>query len=140
MEADVGSTDGRGEVGDPERREVVGVDRAIEVGPRHLHDLFVGSAEGVQDRDGLVAARLVDGQLDVGQHPVGVRVRYEQRATFAGGGCGELVAVDEADAGVDRIDPEARPGDVEERHRREDDQVDVVVLAQVPHGAFEHER
>ena len=119
---------------------MVGVDRAIEVDPRHLDDLFVGGAEGVQDRDGFVADGFVDGELDVGEHPVGVGVRHEQGTALAGGVGGESVAVDEADAGVDRIDTQASPGHVEERHRRQHDEFDVVGLAEVLHGAFEHQR
>ncbi len=118
---------------------MVGVDRAVEVGPGGFHDLFVRRAEGLQDGDGLVAGRLVGGQLDVGQHPVGVRVGHQQRPGFASGCGGELVAVDQAGAGFDRVDTEARPGHVEERHRRTQVAVDVVTGAEVAHRAFEHE-
>ena len=37
-----------------------------------------------------------------------------------GRGGGELVTVDQPDAGLDRIDAERRVRDVEERHRRQD--------------------
>ena len=42
----------------------------------------------------------------------------QHRAGVAGGRGREVVAVDEADAGFDRVDAEAGPGDVEERQRR----------------------
>ena len=42
---------GRGELRDPQRREVVGVDLAVEVGPRHLGDRLVGQAEALQHGD-----------------------------------------------------------------------------------------
>ena len=74
-----------------------------------------------------VAGGAVDGELDVRQHPVGVGVGDEQRAAFAGGRGGELVAVDEPDAGLDRVDAEPGVGDVEERHRRQDLELDVRV-------------
>ena len=74
------------------------------------------------------------------QHPVGVGVGDEQRTAFAGRRRGEVVTVDEADARLHRVDAEPGPGDVEERHGREDDEVDVVALAQEADRAFEHER
>ena len=46
---------------------------------------------------------------------------------IAGCGGGEVVAVDEADARLHGVDTEAGPGDVEERHGRKDDEIDVVV-------------
>jgi hypothetical protein len=110
---------GAREVRDPERGEVVGGDVRSSSAQVVRVDPLVGRAESLQDRDRLVAGGAVDGELDVGQHPVGVRVGDEQRAAFAGGGGGELVAVDEPDAGLDRIDAESGPGDVEERHRRQ---------------------
>ncbi len=140
VEAHVRSADGRAEVRDPERREVVRVDRAVDLGPRGVDDAFVGGAECVQQRDRFVTGCLVDGELDVRQHPVGVRVGDEQRTALAGGRRGELVTVDQADTGLDRIDAESRPGHVEERHRRSDVAVDVVTCEQVPNRALEHER
>ena len=139
VETDVGGADRSREGRDPQRGEVVGVDAAIEVGPGHLDDLLVGGSERVQDRDRFVAGGFVDGELDVGQHPVGVGVRHEQRPSFAGGCGGELVAVDEADPGFDRVDAEPGPGDVEERQRGKQLEFDVVGFAQVPHRALEHE-
>ena len=82
----------------------------------------------------------LDGELDVAEHPVGVGVGDEQGTGEAGGRGGELVAVDQADAGLDRVDPECGPGDVEERQRREDVDVDALVGAQTPHRALEDER
>ena len=62
----------------------------------------------------------LDRELDVGEHPVGVRVGDQQRPAFARCGRGEFVPVDEPNTGLDRIDAETRPGDVQERHRRAD--------------------
>ena len=58
----------------------------------------------------------------------------------SGRGGGELVAVDQPDAGLDRIDAEPRPHDVEERHRRQHDALDAGVGAQRAHRSLEHER
>ena len=117
---------------------MVGVDRAIEFCPGGVDDAFVGRAERVQDRDGFVARCFVDGQLDVGQDPVGMGVSDEERTVFAGGGGGELVTVDQSYAGFDRVDAETRPRHVEERHGRSDVADDVVAFLQVAHRAFEH--
>ena len=44
----------------------------------------------------------------------------QQRAPLAGRGQRELVAVDQADAGLDRVDAEPAVGQVEERQPRHD--------------------
>ena len=64
----------------------------------------------------------------------------EHRPVIAGRRSGELVAVDQPDRRLDRIDAEAGEGDIEERHRRQHDALDPVVVAQVPYRAFQHER
>ena len=79
-------------------------------------DLLVGRAQALKDDDRLVARGALDRQLDVAQHPVGVGVGDEQRPVVACCRGGELVAVDESHAGLDRIDAEAGERDVEERH------------------------
>ena len=67
------------------------------------------------DRRGVeLAAGVVDAELDIGQHPVGVRVGDQQRAGRAGRRGGELVPVDQPHRGLHRVDPEPRPDDVEE--------------------------
>ena len=63
---------------------------------------------------------LLVGQLDVGEHVVGVAVGDQQRAGGAGGVDGEAVPVDQPHAGLDRVDAEATPGQVEERHAGDD--------------------
>ena len=143
VEADVLGADRGGEVRDPERGEVVGVDRAVEFGPRRVDDPLVGRAERLEDRDRFVAGGALDGQLDLRQHPVRVGVGDEQRTAFAGRGRGEFVTVDEADAGLDRVDAEPGPGHVEERHRRQHVELDSSRRrrsVQVAHRSFEHER
>ena len=55
-------------------RQVVGLDGAVELAPRRVGDPLVRRAEALQDHDRLVAGRLLGGQLDVRQHPVGVGV------------------------------------------------------------------
>ena len=140
VEADVRRADRCAELGDPQRREVVGVDGAVDVGPGGVDDPLVGGAERMEQRDRFVAGGLVDRQLDVGQHPVGVSVSDEQWTGVACGGGGEVVAVDQADSGLDRVESEAGPGHVEKRHRRPDVAVDVVTGEQMAHGALEHQR
>ena len=59
---------------------------------------LLGRAEALQDHDRLVAGGRLDRQLDVAEHPVGVRVGDEHRPAIAGRRGGELVAVDQAHA------------------------------------------
>ena len=134
--------------GDPERRyverrEMVGLDHPVHVGPRGLHDLFVGCAERDQQHDRRVvevAARVVDRQLDVGQHPVGVGVCDQQRSAVSARRAREPVSVDQPHAGLDRVDPEPGPHEVEERHRRQHGDGDPGVVEQHSHRALQHER
>jgi hypothetical protein len=63
----------------------------------------------------------------------------QQRPVGAAGCAGELVPVDEAHAGFHRIDPEAGPGDVEERQRRHHVAVHPLIGAQHLDAAFEDE-
>ena len=80
---------------------------------------LVGKAEALQHH-GLDGRVVVERQLHVGEHALVVAVGDEQRAPLAGRDHVEAVPVDEADTGVDRIDPEPHPGEVEERERRND--------------------
>ena len=114
-------------MGDVDARQVVGLDGAVELGPRGVRDQLVGGAEPLQDHHRLVAGRGLDCQLDVAEHPVGVGVGDEQRTVITGGRRGELVSVDQAHTGLDRVDAESSEGDVEERHRRQDDALDAIV-------------
>ena len=69
-----------------------------------------------------------------------MRVGDEQWASISGRCCGELVAIDQAYTGLDRIDIESSEGDVEERHRRQHDALDALVGAQASNRAFQHQR
>ena len=51
------------EDGDPQRREMIGDDRAVEVGPVDLDDDLVGQAKPLHDRHPGIAG-FFDGQLD----------------------------------------------------------------------------
>ena len=119
VEADVPGADRDAERRDVHARQVIGRDGAVELAPRRARDPLIRRAEALQDHDLLVAGRLLGGQLDVGQDPVGVGVGDQQRAGRAGGGEGELVPVDQAHGRLDGVDPEPRPHEVEERHRRQ---------------------
>ena len=73
------------------------------------------------DRSGPV----VDGELDVRQHPRPVALGDEERASLAGRLDGEAVAVDEPHAGGERVDAEGLPRQVEVGERGLDDELDV---------------
>ena len=98
---------------------MVGLDGAIEVGPRDLDDALVGQPEPLQ-HDGDRRRLVLERELDVRQHPAVVAVGDEQRAPLTGGRLGEAVAVDEPHPLLERIDAEAHPREVEERQRRQD--------------------
>jgi hypothetical protein len=101
-------------VGDVERREVIGGDSAVEVGPVRASDQLLGGAEPLEDHHLLVAGGVLHGQLDVAEHPVGVGVGHEQRTGQAGGSGGELVTVHQPQTDLHGVDAEAGVGDVEE--------------------------
>ena len=126
-----------------QRRQVVGLDRLVHLGPGRRDDPFVGGAEGLEQHDGgrvEAALRVVDRELDLGEHPVGVGVGDQQRARRPGGGGDELVTVDEPHPGFDGVDAEPAPGEVEERHRRQQPHGDAFVGEQRAHRSFEHQR
>ena len=104
-----------------------------------VDDPLVAGAETLEDRHRLTAVGALDRQLDVGQHPIGVGVGDQQGTVLAAGGAGELVAVDEPHTRLQRVDAEAGPGEVEERHRRQHGAVDALVGAQQGDGVFEDE-
>ena len=119
---------------------MIGLDRAVEFGPGGLDDALLGRAKRVQHRHRLVADRFIDRQLDVRQHPVRVRVGHQKRTPLTCSGGRELVAVDEADAGLHGVDAEAGPCNIEERHRWAQITLDVVTVEQVANCALEHQR
>ena len=57
VEADQLGADRLAEVGDVDAREVVGLDGAVELGPRRADDRLLGRAEALEDDDLLVARR-----------------------------------------------------------------------------------
>ena len=140
MEADVAGADRRGELRHVDARQVVGLDGAVELAPRRLGDLLLGCPESLQDHHPLVAVGLLGGELDVRQDPAGVGVGDQQRSCRPGRGGGEVVTVDQPDAGLDGVDAEARPDQVEERHRREHVDGHPAVAAQQLDRTLQHER
>jgi hypothetical protein len=140
VEAHVPGAHRGGEARDVHTREVVGLDGPVELAPRGVGDLFVVGAESLEEHDRFVAGGLLDGELDVGEDPVGVGVGDEQRTGRAGGCGGEVVAVDQPHTGFDRIDAEPRPRQVEERHRRQQLHRNPAVGEEQTHRTLEHER
>ena len=69
-----------------------------------------------------------------------MRVGDEQRTVLTAGGAGEVVSVDETNSGLDRIDAEPRPGEVEEGQRRQHVAADPLVGSEQLDRAFEDER
>ena len=115
---------------DPERGQVVGRERAVELGPVDLEDPLVGQAEVVEHDDRDRSAASSTASL-MSESTAGVsHCATSERASFAGGVDGEALAVDEPHARGERVDAESRPHEVEERQRGHDLDLDASVGAQ----------
>ena len=66
-------------------------------------------------------------------------LRREERSTLSRSLCGEVRSVHEAHGRADRIDPEPGPRKVQERHRRDDDELHAIVSPQQLYGALRYE-
>ncbi len=117
---------------------MVRFDHSIEIRPRHLEDVLVRCAEALEDHRCLLRSG-IDSELDVRQHPLCMGVSHQQGAPLSCGVPGEGVSVDEAHTLLDRVDPEARPGHIEKRQRRDEVDDDPRVGAEVCHRPLEHE-
>ncbi|CAB4884101.1 unannotated protein [freshwater metagenome] len=128
-----------GQFGDEERSEVVCLEGPVDVRPGNLEDLLIGQTEVVQ-QDGARRHLVLEGELDVREHPVGVGMGDKERAGLPGCADSERMTVDEAKTGLDGIDTETRVRNVEERHRRKEFDVDRRVIENKADRAFEHQR
>ena len=111
----------RGEGRDPQRCQMVGIDRPVEVVPGDLPHALVRQPEMGQDGDRL-AGRHVRGQLDGREDRAIPALGDDQGAVGAGGVDGEGFPVDDANPGRHRIDAQPVEGEVEERERGPDDE------------------
>ena len=119
--------------------EVVGFDRAIELPPVDRDHHLVGQPEVVQDhRLWWLHRRVLECKLDVGEDEPGPALGHEQRAS-AHCGVADRAGVHHPDTLGHRVDPERRPGHVDERQRRHDREVDPLVGAQQLDGALRDE-
>jgi len=126
-----------------QRREVVGLDavlgrETVEVAPCDAHDSLVGQPEVVQHHRSLVTAGRLVRELHLRQHPVGVALRDEKRASLARRGLRELVRIHQFHRRVDRVDAEAQPREIQETHRGKHAYFDALICAQSAHAVFEH--
>ena len=97
VEPHVVVADRASETRDVDARQVVGLDRAVELAPRRLDDTLVRRCPSAcRIVTGSSPVGLLGGELDVGEHPVGVGVGDEHRSVLTTGGVGEIVAVDES--------------------------------------------
>ena len=104
---------------------MIGFDVAVEVRERELDDVLVGQAEPLQHRDPMVGRRdLEQRELHVGEHEARVGLRDEHRARETGRVDAERARVDDAHT-AERVDAEARPREIGERHAGDDLDVDV---------------
>ena len=127
-----------GHLRDEQRREVVRIEHAIDLRPRHLDNLLVGEAE-VMEKHG---ARwwFLERKFDVGHHMVGVRVGHEQRPCMPGRSGREHMTVDQPNPGLDRIEAEAGPHQVEERNGWQQLDLDPVDLPKQGDAVLKYQR
>ena len=109
---------------DPQRCEVIGVKRPIELVPGDVPNVFVGQSEMEENRH-LLGHRGLHGQLDIGQQILVPALRHQQRPTLAGRLYREGLAVHQSEPSRYRVHSEAHQGEVDERHRRVHHQVDL---------------
>ena len=107
----------RGQHRDVQRREVVGLDLPVEVVPGHGAHRLVGQPQAGQHHRRQPVGGL-DRQLDVGQHRLGVALGHQQRPPLARRLDREPVPVDQPRPRRHRVDAQAGPGQVGERHAR----------------------
>ena len=127
----------RGGVRHPQRRQMIGLEAAVELGALDREHRFIGQAEPLEHRDRWAVE--IERELDVGQHALVVHVGDEERSPLA---CGshEVVTIDEARARCNRIDAQPRPHQVEERDTGEQLDIDRRVGQQVLDRTLEHGR
>src|SRR3546814_4418137 len=73
---------GLAQLRDPQRREVVGLERAVEVVPCDLPHRLIGQAQALEHGD---RRPVLHRELDVGEHVGPIALADEQRAALAGG-------------------------------------------------------
>ena len=107
-------------LGDEERGQVIGLERAVEVPPPDADHLFVLEPEMVQDHHfGHRAVSVVQGrQLDVGEQRLRPALRDQEGPASVRDLPGELFGIDQADPRAERVDAEPLPGQVEKRKSR----------------------
>ena len=122
---------------------MVGLEGAVDLGPRHLDDLLVGKPEMMEQHGAarrVLTRGVVGGQLDRAEHGPAVALGHQERASLPRRGGGEVGPVDDADPDVDGIHAEAVPGQVEERGGGDDVDRHPGIGPQQHDGALGHER
>ena len=115
-----------GELGNVQRRQVVGLERPIEIVPCDGEHPLIRRTQTLHDGY-RHSRRVVDGKLDVGKHVARVALRDEQRSTRTGRVDTERTPVDDTHAHGQGVDAQAHPRKVEERQRREHLDFDAMV-------------
>ena len=117
----------------------------LHFGPCRRHDLFLVCAHcsepdddrAIESRLGVIIWAGVNRVPDLRQHPVGVNMSDEKRPSFSRSLCCKTVTIDEADAGINRVNFEACPDFVEKRNRRKNDALDFCMCPEKFDGALE---
>ncbi len=113
------------EPGNPDRRQVVRDERAVELAPGHGHHDLVSEAEMVEQHR-LHGGRLLEGQLHVGEDLDGPALPDEERTGGTRCGADEALPVDQRRPDGEWVHTQPRPGQVGEGRGGDELERDVV--------------
>jgi hypothetical protein len=127
----------------PQRRQMVGLDGAVDVRPGHCGDRLVGQTEMVKEHANRLrpgADRQIEGELDLREHGTAVALGHEEGAALPGHIDAERGGVDDTDTGGNRVDAQPLPRQVQKRQGRNHLGGDAVVGPQQLDRPFGYER
>ena len=119
---------------------MVGLNRAVELPPVHREHQLVLQPQMMQQHGAGrgTLARFADAELHVGQQLTGPGLCDEEGSALPLSHLLEVGGVDQADAPGQRVDAQRGPGQIEERERGDERDVDPFVGAQELHRALGH--
>ena len=132
-----------GKLWNVQRREVIGhqLVRAlepIEFVPRGVEHAFVGKAEMMQHHHAFVTTGRFVCEFHLRQHPIGMALGNQERSGAIGGCLGEAMGIHHSYAGIDRIDAEPQPCQVEKAHGGQHANIQPFVGEQSTNTVFQH--
>ena len=121
----------------PQRRQMVGVDRRSELAPFHLRNEFVGGSKPLENCCGL-RRYIVERQDDIVEHVGGMHLRDEQRAKTSSRIGQDPVGVGNRYRLGHWIDSESGPTQIGKSHRRSNIDLHAIIQAKKLDGVLSH--